>query len=406
MLQLIIDYSTNKIMGYNSVIPHDTTDLVLIQDNELNQFSSLNNLYFEDGKIIEKTEIDINEQELQEINAAEREFQYAVNNEQKIFMDNILAGKTIEEATAITKANREQLNNAKRLREEFDKKHYAQKMQNLIQKFEKEEQERNEKYFLSILTAVRDENEYLKEWLDYHISMGVDHFYIYDNESIAPIYEYLQSIEYEHIDRVTVIPWKTTVYTQQDTCNHWLKTYGEETKWFICMDVDEFVKIKEGQDKTLIEFLNDNSAYSSIKCKWKHFTADGRVEKTDEPVMERFTTETDWSDWKQGGKYFAQSNRVSHFISYVPQVRLNMQTLDFNSQIISDFYQLNHYFTKSYEEYLEKLRRGSVNPNFMRKYQEFFEVNPDMAYLNTGEMTMQMYCPPVQSPIMTLEEEL
>ena len=60
--------------------------------------------------------------------------------------------------------------------------------------------------------------------------------------------------------------------------------------------------------------------------------------------MERFTVETDWSDWKQGGKYFAQSNRVSHFISYVPQVRLNMQTLDFNSQLVSDFYQLNHYF--------------------------------------------------------------
>ena len=91
------------------------------------------------------------------------------------------------------------------------------------------------------------------------------------------------------------------------------------------------------------------------------------------------------------GKYFAQSNRISHFISYVPQVRMLAKTLDFNNEIISDFYQLNHYFTKSYEEYLEKINRGSVNPNYMRKYQEFFEVNPDMEYLNTGESFKQGY---------------
>ena len=217
------------------------------------------------------------------------------------------------------------------------------------------------------------------------------HFYIYDNESVEPIQEYLEKINYKYLDKVTIIPWKTSEHTQQDTCNHWLKMYGTETKWFICMDIDEFVKIKEGQTQTLKEFLEDNSAYSSIKCKWKHYTANGHVEKTDEPNKKRFTVETDWSDWKRGGKYFAQSNRVSHFVSYVPQVRLNMQTLDYDSQIVTDFYQLNHYFTRSYEEYLDKIRRGSVNPNFMRRYQEFFEVNPDMAYLNTGEHTAQIY---------------
>ena len=120
MIQLIIDYSTNKIMGYNSVIPQDTTDLIIVHEQELNQFSNQNNLYYENGKIVEKNEVDIDYQELQEIDEIEKEFQYAVNNEQKIFMDNILAGKSIEEATYITKINREQLANAKKLREQFD----------------------------------------------------------------------------------------------------------------------------------------------------------------------------------------------------------------------------------------------------------------------------------------------
>ena len=179
MIQLIIDYSTNKIMGYNSVIPQDTTDLIIVHEQELNQFSNQNNLYYENGKIVEKNEVDIDYQELQEIDEIEKEFQYAVNNEQKIFMDNILAGKSIEEATYITKINREQLANAKKLREQFDKKHYEKRIKNIIQKFEQEEQEIQNKYFLSVLTAVRDENEYLEEWLNDHIEkMEVDHFYI------------------------------------------------------------------------------------------------------------------------------------------------------------------------------------------------------------------------------------
>ena len=49
------------------------------------------------------------------------------------------------------------------------------------------------------------------------------------------------------------------------------------------------------------------------------------------------------------------------------------------------------YITKSYEEWVEKISRGSVNPGYMRKYQEFFEINPDMEYLNTGEKTIQTY---------------
>ena len=406
MIQLLIDYSTNKILGYNTIIPENTKDLVLVEEDNYFQFTNKNNLYYENNQIIEKEEQDSSYQELENINNIEREFFNFVNNEQKIFMDNILAGKTIEEATEISKANREQLNNVKKMREQYEKKQYEKKIQNIVAKFEQEEEEIQNKYFLSALTAVRDENEYLEEWLNYHIEeMEFDHFYIYDNESAEPIQEYLEKINYKYLDKVTIIPWVTSEHTQQDTCNHWLKTYGSETKWFICMDIDEFVKIKEGQIQTLKEFLESNSVYSSIKCKWKHYTANGHVEKTDEPVMERFTVETDWSDWKQGGKYFAQSNRVNNFISYVPQVRMNMQTLDFNNQTITDFYQLNHYYTKSYEEYVQKIERGSVNPNYMRRYQEFFEVNPDMEYLNTGEQTRQTYGSPVRETIIESEEE-
>ena len=238
-------------------------------------------------------------------------------------------------------------------------------------------QAKEERYRLFI-EEVNKQNKELKVLLNYFNS---------NNPSVK---KYLENIHYKYMDKITVIPWKTSKHTQQDTCNDWLQNYGRETKWFICMDVDEFIHIKE-QNKTLKEFLEENAAYSSVKCLWKHFTANGQEEKTPLPVRERFTVETDWGEEKHGGKFFAQSNRISHFVSYVPQVRLNSRNLEYDSEKVTGFYQLNHYITKSYEEWLEKIARGSVNPAYMRKYQEFFEINPDMQYLNTGENTMQKY---------------
>lgn len=393
MVQLIIDYSTNRVLGYNMAIPELTTDLVLVDDEEIENFRNIDSssaLYYENGQLVKK-ELDPLNKKIQEINDEEFNIRVNVENEQKIFMDNILSGKTMEEASAIARLNREKLENIRNLRKDIYQKIEERKAENIVNLFKEEEKLMTNKYFLSIITCVRDENDYIEEWITYHVEkMNVEHFYIYDNESTLPLRDYLESVNYKYLDKLTIIEWETTEHTQQDTCNHWLANYKAETKWFICMDVDEFIKIKDNS-KTLTEYLYDNSQFSSIKCKWKHYTANGHVKKTFEPVMERFTVETDWNDHKDGGKYFAQSNRISSFVSYVPQSRLYTRGLEQGSIHTVDFFQLNHYFTKSYDEWMTKINRGSVNPNYMRKYQEFFEINPDMDYLNTGEIYEQGY---------------
>ena len=394
MVQLMVDEVTGKILGFNTIIPTITKDLILIEDEEfkkLQKEQDFQNLYYEDGKIVEKEENDAANEEIKELEKQEFLYREKVEKEQKIFMECVLDGKTMEEAAAIVRMNRQQLEEISQRKKEYWSGYEEKRQKKVVEKFEKEEKDLSNKYFLSVITAVRDENDYIEEWLDYHIeTLGVEHFYIYDNESVIPVKEYLESIQYKYLDKLTIISWETSNHTQQDTCNDWLQNYGRETKWFICMDVDEFIHIKE-QNKTLKEFLEENAAYSRVKCLWKHFTANGQEEKNSLPVRERFPVETDWGEEKHGGKFFAQSNRVSHFVSYVPQVRLNSRHLEYDSEKLTGFYQLNHYITKSYEEWVEKIARGSVNPAYMRKYQEFFEINPDMQYLNTGENTVQAY---------------
>ena len=38
-------------------------------------------------------------------------------------------------------------------------------------------------YDLAVVAILKNEGHYLKEWLDYHLLAGVEHFYLYDNDS-------------------------------------------------------------------------------------------------------------------------------------------------------------------------------------------------------------------------------
>ncbi|KAA6439138.1 hypothetical protein FEM33_12710 [Dyadobacter flavalbus] len=55
-------------------------------------------------------------------------------------------------------------------------------------------------HYLTICCIVKDENESLEEWINYHRKIGVQQFYIYDNESKKSVKQTLQKaglIKYE-----------------------------------------------------------------------------------------------------------------------------------------------------------------------------------------------------------------
>ena len=42
------------------------------------------------------------------------------------------------------------------------------------------------KYFLSLTAIIKDE-DYLEEFIIYYMILGVEHFFLYDNESTIPL---------------------------------------------------------------------------------------------------------------------------------------------------------------------------------------------------------------------------
>lgn len=63
----------------------------------------------------------------------------------------------------------------------------------------------------------------------------------------------------------------------------------------------------------------------------------------------------------------------------------------YKSEATTDLICVDHYYTKSYEEWLNKIKRGSCDPYYSRKYDEFFEYNPEMEYCRENTYPVQEY---------------
>src|SRR5215467_10145992 len=53
------------------------------------------------------------------------------------------------------------------------------------------------------VAILKDEDPFVEEWVAYHRLLGVDHFYLYDNDPRQPLSEILSL----HSEYVTIQPW-------------------------------------------------------------------------------------------------------------------------------------------------------------------------------------------------------
>jgi len=102
------------------------------------------------------------------------------------------------------------------------------------------------KYDLSVCMIFQDEAPYLKEWIEFHQLLGVDHFYLYNNNSKDNYIEVLDP--YIKNDVVELIEWPqiATSVSEWDQIqvaayNDAFKRAKSKTKWLAIIDSDEFL---------------------------------------------------------------------------------------------------------------------------------------------------------------------
>lgn len=233
-------------------------------------------------------------------------------------------------------------------------------------------------YFSSLCLIIRDENKYLKEWLIHHLPL-TDHIFLYDNGARENVSVITKSLPEPAQSKITVIPFKNGYeHIQEEAYNHFLDNYGRKTVWCAFIDSDEFITID--CKKTIHEILSEKSQYSEVRMFWVEYGADGRVNYDSRPVQERFQTPAEGADMRiRMYKSFIKTEKTKRMVSHFPIFDLKDRLCYIDDKM--EFFHIKHYYTKSFEEWKEKMARGSANPRCLKKFDEFFSYNPDMAYL-------------------------
>lgn len=239
---------------------------------------------------------------------------------------------------------------------------------------------------LSTCLIIKDEGEYLPEWLDWHSAAGVEHFYIYDNGSRVPVGS---SIPARHRERCTVVDWSGNhTRAQVDAYTHCLKTYGPGCEWIGFIDTDEFIRVEDGQP--IVDYLAAMPPDADcVALRWVVYGASGQYTKTPGKVRERFTVKAAYPPYLLQCKCIVRPGRIRAMAAHGPiQVDSHRPRLVnsrgqpirsiFDSKLTAEVAWVDHYFTRSLEEWQEKIARGSCDPLSHRAFDMFWEINSDM----------------------------
>ena len=252
-------------------------------------------------------------------------------------------------------------------------------------------------YEVAVCCIVKDE-EYLPEWVDYHLTVGVQHFYIYDNESAIPVSETLKS--YIKQGQVTVVPIAGKIQ-QMIAYGLCLKNYGQFCKWIAFIDADEFIVPKE--PVSLPEFLVPYEPYGGLGINWLVFGSNGHVAKPAGPQIESYTTRTEKSNpINDHIKSIVQPKYVKpipsgphHFHYKLGKFSVNEDFKRFKgpySPHSTNKIQLNHYWLRSETDFKEKLQRGRADknsPELARKMEDFHQTNRDATVVDETILTLK-----------------
>lgn len=261
-----------------------------------------------------------------------------------------------------------------------------------------------------ILTIIKNEHQYLDEWIKYHLDLGIDHIFIFediDSDSHKEICDkYEDGVTLDSILTVLDDVNRNKVYELKSTKDYnpqyiyiskglsYIKNcYPGQYDWCFVIDNDEFITLENEHDdiKDVISLYNN---YDAFIMQWKCYGANGYVNKPDyknNSVIKTFEkeiqgyvptrtpqslTKTCYNLKTYKEVFFLYTHQPSRYCNFC---RTNFEK-DRNKPVFDKIY-IRHYITKSWEEYVWKIEKRGFLFGKIRNYDFFFEVNPDMKYM-------------------------
>jgi Glycosyltransferase family 92 len=226
------------------------------------------------------------------------------------------------------------------------------------------------KSYLSVCAIFRDEAPYLAEWVEFHRLVGAEHFYLYDNRSTDESRDVLAP--YVEHGLATVRDWSPHP-GQGPAYDDCLQRHGGDSRWIAFIDLDEFLFSPTG--RPLTELLVDYERWPALGVNRVNFGTSGHRQPPPGLVIESYV-------WKFRQLTSIKSivdpsrterHRNPHAFYYADGAQAvdeNEEPIEkwFPSTVTFEKFQINHYLTKSEEEYALKLTRERADSGELRDW--------------------------------------
>lgn len=244
---------------------------------------------------------------------------------------------------------------------------------------------------LALCTIAKNENDYINDWCCWHLMVGFDHIYIYDNNNDKTKYVG-DCINNAILSKITIINVHNKIAYQSKAYNDCYNRFGKEYDWIAFIDVDEFFMYDRKKYKSIKDFVSESMFKNAVAIRpcWQIYGDDDMIYgDISVPVWKRITKPLQSFEnrkakcivrTKINGLIFnsAHSPFVNgKVIGHVDTVGRKVYDKIFLSKPCYANCYINHYITKTLSEFCRnKIGRGdAVYGNIKIGEEYYFNIN-------------------------------
>ncbi|MFD1330825.1 glycosyltransferase family 2 protein [Methylopila musalis] len=233
---------------------------------------------------------------------------------------------------------------------------------------------------VAIVAIARNEMKYIVEWVAHYRRLGAAEIIIFDNESTDGTSELLAELDGAGFLRHVPIQDADCGAVAPQVVAYRKGFEQTSAEWILFCDIDEFLHLEDGLnfDSYVSQFEDDVGV---VLLNWRAFGSGGQSKSGDAPVTERFTqaafSQSEANKWVKSLVRRRLFLRPAVHIAYSKGRYVNADGTEFVTAVRSDGKEaksksanvvhkpaaLAHFGTKSEEEFVEKIARGTGKPS-------------------------------------------
>ena len=243
----------------------------------------------------------------------------------------------------------------------------------------------------ALICIAKNENNYIREWCEYHHALGFDKIYIYDNNSGEYISDAVGDLPYVSISTRYRNVQQKCVEVQLKCYNEWYEKHRGEYTHFAFFDVDEYLAFSDKYNglKEYIKHIGVRA--NAIKLFWKCHGDNGQLKYENKPLRERFPRVSNPKDGRYYYKMLLSTTHTNfkminvHYptpLDYIVNCngnRLQYCQMTYSREPAFGDAWIDHYITKSTEEFFKNKRgkKDDARRLTVKLYYNYNEKTPE-----------------------------